>query len=86
MAYKATTLDPELAAAVEAILAAAGELAARTDQQTFYTVTEVAGQARVHRGTVWRWIRDGELQATKYGKHAYRISAAALREKLAAAR
>ena len=85
MAEMQTTLSPELAAAVDAILVAAGDLAARTDQQTVYTVHEVADIAKVHRGTVWRWIRAGELRAERYGKHSYRVTAAALRQKLAAA-
>ena len=37
------------------------------------TVPEVAGWARVHPKTVYRWISDGKLEAIQFGPRTYRI-------------
>jgi len=37
------------------------------------TVLEVAEWARVHPKTVYRWIKDGRLEAIQFGPHTFRI-------------
>jgi excisionase family DNA binding protein len=37
------------------------------------TVAEVAGWARVHPKTVYRWIKDGKLPAIQLGSRTYRV-------------
>ena len=38
------------------------------------TVPEVAAWARVHPKTVYRWIKDGRLNALRLGNRTYRIT------------
>ncbi len=44
------------------------------------TVPEVAGWARVHPKTVYRWINDGKLEAIQFGPRTYRIPEDAVRK------
>jgi len=37
------------------------------------TVLEVAEWARVHPKTVYRWIKDGKLEAIQFGPRTFRI-------------
>jgi excisionase family DNA binding protein len=37
------------------------------------TVLEVAEWARVHPKTVYRWIRDGKLEAIQFGPRTFRV-------------
>jgi excisionase family DNA binding protein len=37
------------------------------------TVPEVAEWARVHPKTVYRWIRDGKLEAIQFGPRTFRV-------------
>ena len=37
------------------------------------TVLEVAEWARVHTKTVYRWIKDGRLEAVQFGPRTFRI-------------
>lgn len=39
----------------------------------YYTPKEVAEDLRLNVSTIWRWIREGKLPATKIGR-SYRIS------------
>lgn len=39
----------------------------------YFTPEELAQQLKVNVGTVWRWIREGNLPALRIGK-GYRIS------------
>ncbi len=40
----------------------------------YYTCKEVAEMFKVKKGTVWGWIRQGKLDATKLGYNCYRVS------------
>jgi excisionase family DNA binding protein len=53
----------------------------------FYRVTQVADQLDVHRTTVYRAIKSGDLRAVRFGqgRGGLRVSAAALAEYLASA-
>ena len=42
-------------------------------QETYLTVAEAAGQLRVSRTTVWRWIESGRLAAYRAGGRTIRI-------------
>lgn len=46
----------------------------------FYTPEQVASTLGVRPATVRRWIRDGEIQATKIGKKFYRVQGSNIRE------
>ena len=39
-----------------------------------YTPEEVAKYLGVCKATVWRWIREGRVKATKLGSRLYKIS------------
>ncbi len=39
----------------------------------YYTIVEYAKQFKVHRSTVWRWIRDGKLELVEIAKGVKRI-------------
>ena len=41
--------------------------------QNLLTVLEVAEWARVHPKTVYRWIKDGKLEAIQFGPRTFRI-------------
>ncbi len=41
--------------------------------ERIYTIDEVAEYLGFHRETISRWIRTGELTASKLGKKEYRI-------------
>jgi excisionase family DNA binding protein len=42
------------------------------------TVSEVAEWARIHPKTVYRWIKDGKLEAIQFGPRTFRVSEDAL--------
>ncbi len=44
------------------------------------TVPEVAEWARVHPKTVYRWIREGRLEAIQFGPRTYRIPEDGIRQ------
>ena len=44
------------------------------------TVPEVAEWARVHPKTVYRWIRDGKLEAIQFGPCTFRVPEDAIRK------
>lgn len=44
------------------------------------TIAEVAAWARVHRKTVYRWVRDGKLPAIQFGGRTVRVPEAAVAE------
>jgi excisionase family DNA binding protein len=72
--YMLQTDRAALAAALTDIaecLAAAAAAASAPDTRGQYTVAEVAAAARVHRGTAWRWIKEGRLAATRVGLRRY---------------
>ena len=41
--------------------------------QNLLTVPEVAEWARVHPKTVYRWIREGKLEAIPFGPRTFRV-------------
>ena len=43
------------------------------DSRNLLTVPEVAEWARVHPKTVYRWIKQGRLEAIQFGPRTYRI-------------
>ena len=43
------------------------------NNRTLLTVHEVAEWARVHPKTVYRWIRDGRLEAFQFGPRTFRV-------------
>lgn len=43
-------------------------------ENNYYRPQEVADKLNVAIGTVWRWIREGKLEAIKLGPSTYRIS------------
>lgn len=44
----------------------------------WYKPQEIAAMLDVNKQTVWRWIRDGKLEAVKLGPSSYRVSYGAL--------
>jgi excisionase family DNA binding protein len=40
------------------------------------TISEVAGWARVHPKTIYRWIRQGRLEAIRFGPRTTRVAEA----------
>lgn len=46
-------------------------------KEQYYTIQEIAEQLKVAYLTVYRWIKEGKLEAVRAGKQ-YRISAKAL--------
>ena len=44
------------------------------------TVLEIAEWARVHPKTVYRWIKDGKLEAIQFGPRTFRIPEDAIRK------
>lgn len=50
---------------------------------TYYTPEEVADAIKVSRGTVWRWIREGLLNAQLLPTGGYRIAKESYEEFLA---
>jgi excisionase family DNA binding protein len=48
-------------------------------EEAYLTVEDICRMLRVSEQTVWKWIRDGDLRATKFGR-AYRISPADFEE------
>ncbi len=49
------------------------------EKPEYYTAEEVAEKLRIRKETVWKYIRDKQLRATKLGKH-YRITPADLQD------
>jgi len=43
------------------------------NSRNLLTVPEVAEWARVHPKTVYRWIKDGRLEAIQFGPRTFRI-------------
>ena len=43
------------------------------NSRNLLTVLEVAEWARVHPKTVYRWIREGKLEAIQFGPRTFRI-------------
>ena len=43
------------------------------NSRNLLTVPEVAEWARVHPKTVYRWIREGRLEAIQFGPRTFRI-------------
>jgi len=54
------------------------------NSRSLLTVLEVAEWARVHPKTVYRWIRDGKLEAIQFGPRTFRIPEDTLRQFLRA--
>ena len=54
------------------------------NSRSLLTVLEVAKWARVHPKTVYRWIRDGKLEAIQFGPRTFRIPEDTLRQFLRA--
>jgi excisionase family DNA binding protein len=46
---------------------------------TLLTIGEVAGWARVHPKTIYRWIRQGRLVAIRFGPRTTRVAEAEVR-------
>lgn len=46
-------------------------MALSTDQPDFLYAREAAPYCRVHRGTIYRWIEEGRIRATKVGGRWY---------------
>jgi excisionase family DNA binding protein len=49
------------------------------NSRNLLTVLEVADWARVHPKTVYRWIRNGKLEAIQFGPRTFRVPEDALR-------
>lgn len=59
--------------------AAADELERITpDQSALLTVPQIAQQLQVYERTVWRWINQGKLKATRLTSRCTRVSRADL--------
>jgi len=54
-------------------LTSAPPLFATWNARTLLTVLEVAEWARVHPKTVFRWIREGRLEAIQFGPRTFRV-------------
>ena len=52
---------------------AAPPLIGTWNARNLLTVLEVAEWARVHPKTVYRWIKDGKLEAIQFGPRTFRI-------------
>ena len=48
--------------------------------RSLLTVSEVAEWGRVHPKTVYRWIKDGKLEAFQFGPRSYRVPENALEQ------
>jgi excisionase family DNA binding protein len=55
-------------------LAEAAAVPRASDPGRRYTVAEAAEVAKVHRGTAWRWIKEGRLPATRVGLRKYCVN------------
>lgn len=38
------------------------------DQEKIYTIDEVCAYFKVHRNTLYRWVKEGQLEAVKFGR------------------
>src|SRR5688572_24682664 len=56
---------------------------AAQDEPTYLTISEVAALLGVSRVSIWRWIRDGRLPASRLGRRTIRIKRKALERALA---
>lgn len=45
----------------------------RDDRPLLLTIPEAAALCRVHRNTVWRWVRDGLLPSYRVGVRSLRV-------------
>ena len=50
------------------------------NSRNLLTVPEVAEWARVHPKTVYRWIREGRLEAIQFGPRTFRIPEDGIRQ------
>jgi excisionase family DNA binding protein len=66
-------LPKELAGAKEMDTQTSPPLLGTWNARNLLTVPEVAEWARVHPKTVYRWIREGRLEAIQFGPRTFRV-------------
>jgi excisionase family DNA binding protein len=66
-------LPQEPAGEKEMITQATHPIPGTWNARNLLTIPEVAEWARVHRKTVYRWIRDGKLEAIQFGPRIFRV-------------
>src|SRR3990172_9399172 len=66
-------LPQKLAGEKEMITQATHPIPGTWNARNLLTVPEVAEWARVHPKTVYRWIRDGKLEAIQFGPRTFRV-------------
>ena len=66
-------LPQEPAGEKEMITQATHTIPGTWNARNLLTVPEVAEWARVHPKTVYRWIRDGKLEAIQFGPRTFRV-------------